>query len=176
MDVTTMQLIDADWIKDRNSFVPKHELHTVEEFLQILDEAPTIDAVPVVRCRECIHWNHGTNDAESWEYCTLLKHDIDGDMFCSLGERKDVEPRCKTCKARCVHAGHETSVHGKCLVGYVPITNADVVRAMSDKDLAKFIERSDCPPHDGTCDNDNITCSKCWLQWLQIPAGGDGNG
>lgn len=46
-------------------------------------------------------------------------------------------------------------------------TNADRIRAMSDENLAKFIERSDCPPHDGTCDKDNITCSECWLDWLK---------
>lgn len=54
-----------------------------------------------------------------------------------------------------------------------PTTNADRIRAMSDEELAQFIERSDCPPHDGICDKDNITCSKCWLDWLQSPAGGE---
>ena len=44
--------------------------------------------VEVVRCKDCIHWNSGTNDAESWEYCTLLNHNMGGDMFCSCGERK----------------------------------------------------------------------------------------
>ena len=49
-------------------------------------------------------------------------------------------------------------------VTYHPVrTNADRIRAMSDEDLAKFIEWSDCPPHDGVCDRDNITCSECWL-------------
>lgn len=55
------------------------------------------------------------------------------------------------------------------------ITNADHIRAMSDEEMAKFIERSDCPPHDGVCDKDNIACSKCWLDWLQSPVGGDKN-
>lgn len=47
------------------------------------------DVAPVVRCRECIHWNTGTNEAESWEYCILHDHLTDEDMFCSWGERKD---------------------------------------------------------------------------------------
>lgn len=61
-------------------------------------------------------------------------------------------------------------------VDHAKTTNADRIRSMSDEELAKFIERSDCPPYDGTCDKDNITCSKCWLDWLQSPTdGGDHN-
>ena len=135
-----MRLIDADALYrslsdwQLGSFATvghETEYNLLDKVLTGVGAAPTIDAIPVVRCRECIHWNKGTNDAESWEYCTLLKHNMGGDMFCSHGERKIEPPRCKTCKARCVYAGRcETSVHGKCLVGYVPITNADVVRSM----------------------------------------------
>ena len=61
-------------------------------------------------------------------------------------------------------------------LAHKPKTNADRIRAMTDEELAKFIERSDCPPHNGTCDNDNISCTKCWLDWLQSPSdGGDHN-
>ena len=46
---------------------------------------------------------------------------------------------CKTCKSRCAWAGQEASEHGKCLVGYTPITNGDKIRSMSDYDLADWI-------------------------------------
>jgi hypothetical protein len=49
---------------------------------------------------------------------------------------------CKTCKSPCAWAGKEESEHGKCLVGYTPITNADCVRAMSDEELAEWLS---CP-------------------------------
>ena len=57
-------------------------------------------------------------------------------------------------------------------------TNADRIRAMSDEELAMFIERSDCPPHGNwICDYENRDCIHCWLAWLQSPAdGGDGDG
>lgn len=53
-----------------------------------VDKAPTIDAVPVVRCREYV--KHGT------EYCPLRNHYIgedetDPDDFCSYGQRKEAE-------------------------------------------------------------------------------------
>ena len=58
---------------------------------QIAD-APTIDAVEVVRCRDCKHW-----DAETWfcdNHSTFDHHGLDWNMFseddfCSYGERKD---------------------------------------------------------------------------------------
>ena len=55
-----------------------------------IDQAPTIDAVPVVRCRECKH--RGTDDCifhikgEPADEELLLKLDND---FCSYGERKE---------------------------------------------------------------------------------------
>ena len=45
---------------------------------------------------------------------------------------------CKNCKASCVHKGEDYG--GKCLVGYVPITNADKIRQKSDEDLAAWLE------------------------------------
>ena len=57
-----------------------------------LDEVPSIDAVPVVRCENCKHFSetmsfHGT--CKRWRNPTTYKG------FCFLGERKDDEPvRC----------------------------------------------------------------------------------
>lgn len=54
-------------------------------------DAPTVDAVEVVRCRECRHWNSETG------FCNLNSHfsmdGLDWDMFndddfCSRGERR----------------------------------------------------------------------------------------
>ena len=65
-----MRLIDAD----------KLPLDIMPEDV---DNAPTIDAVPVVRCRECKY--HKPSD-----YCT--KHKQTGwfdDNFCSYGEQRE---------------------------------------------------------------------------------------
>ena len=43
---------------------------------------PTIDAVPVVRCKDCKYWNFGDC------YRLELSHPYD---FCSYGERRDEE-------------------------------------------------------------------------------------
>ena len=63
---------------------------TREEFVRFLKKQPTVDAVPVVRCRECNH--RGTDDCifhikgEPADEELLLKLDND---FCSYGERKE---------------------------------------------------------------------------------------
>ena len=56
--------------------------------------APTIDAVPVVRCRECKHLNV-VNRKELYAHCpktntVFLPFELDTrEHFCSLGERKE---------------------------------------------------------------------------------------
>ena len=61
-----------------------------ENIRKLLRDAPTVNAVPVVRCRECKH--RGTDDCifhikgEPADEELLLKLDND---FCSYGERKE---------------------------------------------------------------------------------------
>ena len=64
--------------------------------LNIINDAPTIDAVPVVRCRECIYYKI----CDEWEtgkrmLCEIHHHsylDHDGDEhFCSWGQRREAE-------------------------------------------------------------------------------------
>ena len=93
---------------------------------------------------------------------------------------------CKTCKSRCAWAGQEASGHGKCLVGYTPITNGDKIRSMSDYDLADWI--ADILNH---CDNkkpEDECLDSCPLYpccnlpfgsiegWLKSPADKEGEG
>lgn len=58
--------------------------------LECLNNAPTVDAVPVVRCEHCKHsWFNGVSlwlcQRESNFYCPTVK----ADDFCSYGERKE---------------------------------------------------------------------------------------
>ena len=56
-----------------------------------IDKAPTIDAVPVVRCKDCKY--RFKNNGHSRDGCPIIDANIwmDGDDFCSHGERKDNE-------------------------------------------------------------------------------------
>lgn len=82
-----MRLIDADALKEafwNVSFVYDEEgengrkNHDVSDMVaavscNAIDNAPTIDAVPVVRCRDCKWWDDRSQSCE----------------LCTVGERKD---------------------------------------------------------------------------------------
>ena len=56
-----------------------------------IDQAPTIDAVPVVRCRECKFGTHFGDMEDEWIRCMNLHGNplMPFDGFCSYGERKE---------------------------------------------------------------------------------------
>lgn len=72
-----MRLIDADALEDKFGCSDADILAKEE-----IRDAPTIDAVPVVRCKDCAHL-YGARCA----VCGLLPRKPDD--FCSYGERKD---------------------------------------------------------------------------------------
>ena len=65
---------------------------------EAIADAPVIDAVPVVRCRDCVWYEiyqlkkDGTDDRRyKPSYCTLLRHNFNPDWYCADGEKRDVE-------------------------------------------------------------------------------------
>lgn len=66
----------------------------IRKALRCIEQAPTVDAVPVVRCRECKHLNV-VNRKELYAHCpktntVFLPFELDiREHFCSLGERKE---------------------------------------------------------------------------------------
>lgn len=94
-----MRLIDADTL-------PVHKAYCVDEagwganFYVVdksdIDKAPTIDAVPVVRCKDCKHLNKeekvGSHHLCNWHSCDREGHKrylyVEDMDFCSCGERR----------------------------------------------------------------------------------------
>ena len=64
-----------------------------DHFLRMILDAPTVDAVEVVRCKDCkrcaVQHNHITLRYQ--HFCTHRKGfpEVSADDFCSYGERKD---------------------------------------------------------------------------------------
>lgn len=56
-----------------------------------VDNAPTVDAVPVVRCKDCRHWTEWGSNTGSCSRFALDWIGTDADDFCSMAERKDDE-------------------------------------------------------------------------------------
>lgn len=103
-----MRLIDADaliediktklWDWDTIDGITSSTV--LRQTITDIGNAPTIDAVPVVRCKDCVH---GTDRAEEFgEGCVnpiaCMMYSSDGepdffpkDNYCGFGERKDDE-------------------------------------------------------------------------------------
>ena len=94
-----MRLIDADALMD---VIRQHEYRLATKqgsidygmftlgIQQAVDEQPTIDAVPVVRCKDC-KWGKTWKNAFGIEgfKCDLLCVDLSPEAFCSYGVRKE---------------------------------------------------------------------------------------
>ena len=100
------RLIDADRaleiVRNQGNLHP-NAYHLTNYATLILREAPTVDAVEVVRCRECKHWGDEdgklqSSDGVLFARCKIHNYLLDGrhtgwcpteNDFCSYGERKE---------------------------------------------------------------------------------------
>ena len=105
-----MRLIDADAL--RSEFGVSDSAIIAKE---TIDDAPTIDAVPVVRCQECTHykicdeWKNGKRMLCEIHHHSYLDHDGDN-HFCSWGQRKIETVLSKSdTKDESLEADHEVS-------------------------------------------------------------------
>ena len=99
-----MRLIDANALKSEfewlKSVVSESSKDEIQETIQRIENAPTVDAVEVVRCKDCEHWHEGTG------WCNKHSHfvdrvgdfcypeesadwkEFDADYFCKDGEKR----------------------------------------------------------------------------------------
>ena len=88
-----MRLIDADKIRNK---LKQKEINPATIFINevligLLDDAPTVDAVWVVRCRckDCKHWTD-----ENGGFCDIWDHYISNEeFFCGCGERRSSDEK-----------------------------------------------------------------------------------
>ena len=84
-----MRLIDADEAIINFGFEWDDISPTRDEFVAFLKKQPTIDAVPVVRCKDCIR----RYDTEECPMCFLIEGKYyeytNENGFCDRGERKE---------------------------------------------------------------------------------------
>lgn len=83
-----MRLIDADAIH-----IPKMETGLDDTLMRIMiANTPTVDAVEVVRCKECRHWLDVIDVEDGIRYgeCEVFSegHEFGENWFCKDGERR----------------------------------------------------------------------------------------
>ena len=96
-----MRLIDADALgvgRCSKDILPDAYCAGWNGLIELIEKAPTIDAVPVVRCRECKHrstedcpmYFHSSYWHEGYEeYVDDDTDHTEDDYFCQEGERKE---------------------------------------------------------------------------------------
>ena len=78
-----MRLIDADALMDKANSDGAYGYVDAKQ----ISEAPTVDAVPVTRCKDCKYWQDN-NDGYPHEECRWGHGETpDANDFCSYGER-----------------------------------------------------------------------------------------
>ena len=95
-----MRLIDADAMKRVYQEVLCSHVACIDcsffmddkycRFETMLSEAPTINAIPVVRCRECNKGEIDDPDFPDEYYCRAGCGWNKGDFYCAYGEREEV--------------------------------------------------------------------------------------
>ena len=91
-----MRLIDADkiveqineWL-DQTGAIPLNTSYHFE-LLGCIEDCPTIDAVHVVRCKECEYYNT-TGCSEGFGWCESMDRGVSDDFYCANGAKMESE-------------------------------------------------------------------------------------
>lgn len=97
-----MRPIDAEALRDvfdkyvrhisliKKGNIPKKDLAILADCVGMIDNAPTVDAVPVVRCKDCKYSVDEYADGECYcNYENDLRYIKDWDHYCAWAERKE---------------------------------------------------------------------------------------
>ena len=81
-----MELIDRDILleqmKSRKNYIGRPS-----DPVCLVEDAPAVDAVPVVRCKDCKHYDAHYYDNQGT--CYLDGWGVHADFFCANGERRE---------------------------------------------------------------------------------------
>lgn len=90
-----MRLIDADRAASIENLDQYSDLAAalgdVQTVRDILSDAPTIDAVPVVRCQDCRYYQDAKVNEKGFLICPASGMEITETDYCSYGSRMDKE-------------------------------------------------------------------------------------
>lgn len=83
------RLIDADEALEKAiKYGFRTKSRNAREFFE--DECPTVDAVPVVRCRDCKYWDKQWFPIDKdlkLHWCKAIDHSTFGDQYCDRGQK-----------------------------------------------------------------------------------------
>lgn len=92
-----MRLINADYalsalgIFNDREHGNEHFLNGIETAREIIEQAPAIDAVHVIRCKDCEFWNYKDCVVDGNCYCDMLERYTLENFYCAAGKRREAD-------------------------------------------------------------------------------------
>ena len=89
------RVINADGVLEalevfRTEHGNKHFFLGINTAKEIVENTPTVDAVEVVRCKDCKHnWSRARNHGVMSPRCDFAKFTLKENDYCSYGEREE---------------------------------------------------------------------------------------
>ena len=78
-----MRLIDADALLEKLAKTPRYFTVKFD-----IEEQPTVDATPIIRCKDCAHFDPDDEDGLCCSETNAMLWPDEND-YCSYGQRKD---------------------------------------------------------------------------------------
>lgn len=90
-----MRLIDSAELIAKLPIVEEDKrislIGAVADVVTMISECKPVDAVEVVRCKDCIYFSKAKTNQKGFLICKASGMEICDDYFCSYGERRDDE-------------------------------------------------------------------------------------
>ena len=80
-------LEEFEWLK---MTVGSGSVGDIKDAIERIKKAPAVDAVEVVRCRDCKHWGTGYGgETEYCKVCEFANYMVGANGYCLYGEHKE---------------------------------------------------------------------------------------
>lgn len=76
-------------IERRERLMVRDKTISVDALKRFIENRPTVDAVVVTRCKNCVHLVNATVNANEFLICGVSGMEITPDGFCSYGDPKE---------------------------------------------------------------------------------------
>lgn len=88
-----MRLVDADALHTLLIKTKSIGELSAKKAIRYVEDAPTVDAVPVIRCKDCKYYRDGDcwheRENDRWIYYQSVINEPNPDDYCSLAEPKE---------------------------------------------------------------------------------------
>ena len=63
----------------------------IRDIKALISVMPEVDAVPIIRCKDCINWDTNWTTHPPDHYCPAIDQFTSADFYCGYSEKKDLE-------------------------------------------------------------------------------------